>query len=131
MKRGPGEGPQQHDNPVEAGWQIVNISQAADLLGFAEWAFGPRGFPKLLILAYGDFSYDGRYRGSQVLFCRNSLPITDTEDDFILRSELESGRPFRIMCRSDDHLWGRIGNGSEVLSACPVGDLLERTDGDD
>jgi len=40
----PEEGPQPHDDLEEAGWPIVEVSRAAGLLDFAEWAFGPRGF---------------------------------------------------------------------------------------
>ena len=44
-----------------------------DLADFAEWAFGPTGFPNLLVLAYGDFSHQGRFRWTNLLFCRNSV----------------------------------------------------------
>jgi hypothetical protein len=118
---------QQLDDAAEAGWSrsFVQVSRVADLLGFAEWAFGPTGFPKLLILAYGDFSYDGRYGKSQVLFCRNSLPTPDTEGDLFTQSEFLSGPSFRIMSKNDEYLWDRIGRGSEVLSVGPVGDILK------
>ena len=38
---------------------------------FASWAFGPDGPSNLQILAYGDFSYQGRYREDTYLFGRN------------------------------------------------------------
>ena len=40
---------------------------------FARWAFGPKGLPKLRILVFGDFSYDGRYKESNLLLRRQGL----------------------------------------------------------
>ena len=42
-----------------------------ELLEFAQWAFGSDGLPNLQIIAYGDFSHNGRYTKHTELFCRN------------------------------------------------------------
>lgn len=36
---------------------VEHTPGAHRIIGFAEWAFGPRGLPSLRILAVGDFSY--------------------------------------------------------------------------
>jgi hypothetical protein len=40
-----------------------------DLEEFANCAFGPDGLPTLKLLAFGDFSYDGRFHASNKLLC--------------------------------------------------------------
>ncbi len=37
------------------------LKYRAPLLSLALWAFGPKSYPELQVLAYGDFSSDGRY----------------------------------------------------------------------
>jgi hypothetical protein len=37
---------------------------------FADWAFGAEGLPDLQVLAWGDFSHEGRYARHNVLLCR-------------------------------------------------------------
>jgi hypothetical protein len=40
------------------------------LKSFADWAFGPTGLPNLLVIAFGDFSQDGRFSGSHIFIFR-------------------------------------------------------------
>ncbi|KAF7909783.1 uncharacterized protein EAF01_003501 [Botrytis porri] len=47
-------------------------SENRSLYDFAVWAFGPHGFPRLRVLAYGDFSYGNRYAQQNTLFRRRS-----------------------------------------------------------
>lgn len=42
------------------------------LLQFANWAFGPNSLSALQVLAFGDFSYDGRFYNYNNLFCRHT-----------------------------------------------------------
>ena len=44
-----------------------------ELFDFVRWAFGSRGLSKLRILAFGDFSYDGRFEDKRLLFCRQRI----------------------------------------------------------
>ena len=78
-----------------------------------------------MILAYGDFSYDNRYGRTQIILYRNSLSTPDTEDESLSQNDLLPDSSFRIVSRNDEYLWDHIGGGFEVLSACPVGRLLE------
>ena len=45
-------------------------SAKCDLQEFAEWAFGPQGFPELKLLAYGGFSQQGLYEEHNRLHLR-------------------------------------------------------------
>ena len=42
-----------------------------EFLFLAKWAFGPDGVQSLQILAYGDFSYRGRFADSLLLLLRD------------------------------------------------------------
>ncbi|KAL4891314.1 hypothetical protein BDV59DRAFT_194491 [Aspergillus ambiguus] len=46
--------------------------EAREFVAFSQWAFGPAGLPSLQVLAFGDFSHQGRYRQQQFLVCRRS-----------------------------------------------------------
>jgi hypothetical protein len=57
------------------------------LAQFAQWVFGPTGLPTFRLIAYGDFSYEGRFVRHNVLLCRDestlkrsfrTLAVTDT-----------------------------------------------------
>ncbi|KAF2669618.1 hypothetical protein BT63DRAFT_479411 [Microthyrium microscopicum] len=84
---------------------------------FANWAFGPNGIPSLQILAYGDFSFDGRYNGKNLLLCRHQTDRIDAakanRDDY------------RHMERKDWVLWNLLEKHANALSACPVDPLME------
>src|SRR6266536_4583307 len=41
-----------------------------DFLEFADWAFSGEGLSNLQILAWGDFSYEGRYTRYNLLLCK-------------------------------------------------------------
>lgn len=41
---------------------------------FAEWVFGPEGFPSMKVLTAGDFSHRGRSSETNVLLCRREEP---------------------------------------------------------
>ncbi|KAL2817947.1 hypothetical protein BDW59DRAFT_129607 [Aspergillus cavernicola] len=80
---------------------------------FAQWAFGARGFPSLQVLAYGDFSYNGRYKKSNALFCRDVGLPTPSE------------RNYRRLTKADKPLWDMLHQHTDILQACPTDLLLE------
>lgn len=51
------------------------------LAEFAQWAFGPNGYPELQVLAYGDFSHEGRYERHKLLLCRRESYSLSTSPD--------------------------------------------------
>lgn len=98
------------------------------LAKFAQWAFGPEGYPKLQIIACGDFSYQGRYDRHNFLFCRKetcaSLSSTPPSHEEPTGAAPDGSRwTFRIMTRKDEEelLDGSNGlkDAREFLAACP------------
>lgn len=75
---------------------------------FAEWAFGPSGFPQLLVLAFGDFSYGRLHRQRNVLYGRND-PM----------GKEGTGSHHRTLTPADKELWGLVVANLDTLSACP------------
>ncbi|MCJ1395106.1 hypothetical protein MMC18_007987 [Xylographa bjoerkii] len=91
-----------------------------DLYDFAEWAFGPEGFPKLQILAFGDFCYKGRFDAFNVLLRRNETLLRNGSDSHLVR-------PYRQMEKRDWVLWDGIPGGLDMLGCCPA-EILTRRD---
>ena len=84
-----------------------------DLAAFADWAFSRDGFPRLQILASGDFSYGDRFASSQTLWCR--------------KAGASSGqRPWRTVEKGDTPELELIDDNMDMLSACPVSPLFYR-----
>jgi hypothetical protein len=84
----------------------------SEVYQFAEWAFGPHGFPKLQIVAYGDFSHENRHASKNTLLCRRA-PSPELEH---VRYQAILYRDWHRMKVDDGYL--------EVLGACPVDYLL-------
>lgn len=93
------------------------------LSNLASWAFGPDGLPNLQVLAYGDFSYGGRYVEDTFVFGRDgfvqsseklnklaAVPKLDTDVGFSLLGKKERNE---VMARYGD-----------FLEACPVDPLV-------
>jgi hypothetical protein len=61
-----------HGHPLSKGsdWAWLDKVDSA-LLQFALWAFSEDGLPDLQILAWGDFSHNGRWRACNALLCRD------------------------------------------------------------
>jgi hypothetical protein len=115
-----------HDRQVSDVSDTPGSDQSSRLLGqlytFANWAFGPGGFPVLEILAFGDFSYQGRFSRDTLLLCRDksSGSLTDpysTEDV----TELT----FRNMRKTDGALWDLLKRNADFLEACPIDSILD------
>ncbi|OJJ77880.1 hypothetical protein ASPBRDRAFT_113684 [Aspergillus brasiliensis CBS 101740] len=77
-----------------------------DVFNFAKWAFSADGLPNLSVLAWGDFSYEGRYSKFNMLLCRS-----------------ETG--CRPLSPSDVWLWGLVNDNMDMLAACPIEDIVE------
>ena len=84
-----------------------------DMKAFADWAFGPHGFPNLTVLASGDFSRGKRFATSRTLWCRNTG-----------NSRNESA--WRTVKQSDIIENDLIHTNMDMLSACPLTPLFYR-----
>ncbi|KFY47342.1 hypothetical protein V494_00025 [Pseudogymnoascus sp. VKM F-4513 (FW-928)] len=84
---------------------------AQALLKFARWAFSSEGIPELQILAWGDFSHDGRWGESNVILCRD-------------QSFEPTGTNFRRLRDSDLNYWDMIDGNMDMLSACSPDHVL-------
>lgn len=89
----------------------MNKNHSLDMLSevamdFARWAFGPRGFPQLRILACGD-PHDRDIRQGNWMLCRSTPSVDEPE-------------PFRWTSLTDCEELAGIANSFQVLSACPM-----------
>lgn len=92
--------------------RMGRILDMKELLNVVAWAFGPRGFPDLQILAFGDFTgglADNAW--SQITFCRQDPP-----------TGIQLALHFRVMAPEDGHLWDRVERSREVVCACTPND---------
>ena len=83
---------------------------------FASWAFGSQGIQSLRVIAFGDFSYDGRYSKGNVLLGRAS-------ESMAMGAQADRNyRPFDKDRQPHMELFEKYLN---VLEACPTDSLLE------
>ncbi len=75
------------------------------LFGLAQWAFGPDGISQLQVLAFGDFSYDGRFPKQSILFCRQLLQPSKTT--------------WRLAKKDETAIFDGIDHPMGFLGACP------------
>jgi hypothetical protein len=90
-----------------------------ELLEFADWAFGSEGLPELDILAYGDFSYQGRQPNT--LLCRSQglkQIMAGT------KATPASKSLYREATIEDVRLWKIVQDNLDLLEACPEDYLL-------
>ncbi|KAI9891671.1 MAG: hypothetical protein M1814_002606 [Vezdaea aestivalis] len=104
-------------------WDKVNDDDCArqdqlDMEDFASWAFGPRGFPNLRVLASGDFSHSGRFENSCSLWCRDN----DRERPFTRSRKIK--RVWREVRKEDVAENELINANMNFLAACPVSPLI-------
>ena len=81
------------------------VERRFELLDFVIWAFGPQGLPDLQIIAYGDFSAQGRYTRFNSLFRR------DRDGLFCELTKAASG-------------WPLIEKHREALESCATHSIL-------
>lgn len=112
--------PQRSPEPSEAEFRIRweqiqgenwREDEDKELEAFANWAFGPHGFPRLQVLASGDFSYGGRFADTQKLWCRETGSSLST-------------RTWRTVEQSDIAENELIDANMDLLSAYPVSPLF-------
>jgi hypothetical protein len=97
-------------------------------MDFADWAFGPTGLPRLEVLAFGDFSYDERYRKQRFL-ARRKRSVQLRLPDQSPKISKHYGWIFCIGDMNDPSLWSNVDlDGSKFLSACPDGGPMESPD---
>ncbi|KAJ5146605.1 uncharacterized protein N7515_001169 [Penicillium bovifimosum] len=72
----------------------------------AQWAFSADGLPNLQVLAWGDFSYGGRYSKFNLLLCK-------------------SDNGYQTLTPSDIMSWNLVQDNLDMLAACPLDDILE------
>lgn len=84
-----------------------------ELEAFANWAFGPDGFPRLQVLASGDFSHGNRFIDTHRLWCR------DTHGS-------GKKKTWRTLRQSDIAENELIDANRDMMSACPVSPLFHR-----
>ncbi len=84
-----------------------------ELEAFANWAFGPDGFPRLQVLASGDFSYGNRFADTHTLWCRKTRGP-------------RSKKTWRTVEQGDVAENELIDANMDMLSACPVSPLFYR-----
>jgi hypothetical protein len=82
---------------------------------FAQWAFGENGLQSLRVLAFGDFSYNGRYSRGNVLLCRQYDSATSKSP----------GKNYRYFTSRDLPEWRLFQKHFDVLQACPTDLLLK------
>lgn len=70
-----------------------------EILEFARWASSLDGLPNLQVIAWGNFSYEGRYAKDSVLLCRDQTK-------------------FRPLTIADTFIWDLIDNNIDMLAAC-------------
>lgn len=78
---------------------------------FADWAFGPDGFPRLQVLASGDFSHGNRFADTQMLWCSKSHCS-------------KSKKSWRMVEWSDVAENELIDANMDMMSACAVSPLF-------
>jgi hypothetical protein len=86
----------------------VSTELTSDFRELVQWAFGPDGFPALRLIAFGDFSSQGRYLSGSVLLWRQINPNETREnfcpiemDDLPLLGLGDSLRDFMEACPTD------------------------------
>lgn len=112
--------PQRSPEPSEAEFRIRweqiqgenwREDEEKELEAFGNWAFGPHGFPRLQVLASGDFSYGDRFADTHTLWCRDI-------------GSSKSGKTWRAVEQSDIAENELIDANMDLLSACPVSPLF-------
>ena len=96
--------------------------QVPGLCNFAPWAFSPHGLPNLRVLAYGDFSYDGRYVEDTFVFGRDGYVQSSNKPTF-LAADPKTDYGFSLLGKEErNEVMARYG---DFLEACPVDPLLQ------
>lgn len=110
----------------EATQKPTSVCDAEEFLSFADWAFGPSGFPNLQVLAFGDFSHEDRYSSQQFLVRRVGDAEECIQEDDRPAVYEPGGLSFCSADIADPRIWNRVSmDGAHFLGACPEGGLIE------
>ena len=105
-------------------------AEIQEVLDFANWAFGPTGLPNLEVMAFGDFTHEGRHQKQSFVIRREYLKPPPRNDSGLTSGASRWHRWF--ICIGDVNnpsLWSNVDvDGNRFLSACPDGDLMESPD---
>jgi hypothetical protein len=93
-------------------------------LAFAQWAFGSDGLTALQVLAFGDFSFRGRFPDQHVLLSRMEQTTSGRANDRLSQSTDVSQLAFRRVTNDDTCLQALVDAQCDLLEACPVDSLL-------
>jgi hypothetical protein len=105
---------------------LLDVGELLGLfLDFAQWAFGPKGFPALQILAIGDFSYQGRYSEYNHLLCRETSWTSPASHDSIEQGVATDKRTWRSMTKKDGALWDLFNENAAFFNACPTDPIVQ------
>ncbi|KFY18708.1 hypothetical protein V493_08398 [Pseudogymnoascus sp. VKM F-4281 (FW-2241)] len=85
-----------------------------NVIEFSHWAFGADGIPSLQVLAYGDFSFEGRFKSENIILCRQAWTIP--KEDTTL--------PFRPIRDGDINMMELVRENMDFLGACPVDTIV-------
>ncbi|PYI34180.1 hypothetical protein BP00DRAFT_423472 [Aspergillus indologenus CBS 114.80] len=101
-----------HEQPSWSSAQLYNYRYGDDppygpddIFEFAKWAFSDDGLPNLAVLAWGDFSYEGRYSRFSALLGR-------------------SRDGYRPLTSADVSFWDIVQNNMDMLASCPLDDIM-------
>ncbi|KAL9617654.1 MAG: hypothetical protein Q9160_007571 [Pyrenula sp. 1 TL-2023] len=83
---------------------------------FAQWAFGPEGIKSLRIIAFGDFSHNGRWASNNMMLCRQNEPAGNEAFDY---------KRYRELGNDDQNLRNVLERYMHVLEACPALPVLD------
>lgn len=87
----------------------------------AQWAFGPDGLPSLEVIAFGDFSYNGRYAWGNVILSRKR----GRQCEFHKDSKWPCHCVFEYIEDDDAISWDLLDEYSDMLEACPMEPLFD------
>lgn len=97
-----------------------HVAKAVD--AFARWAFSDNGIPSLQVLAYGDFSFDGRFASKNVILCRSDRNTANGNDEVLAHRRI----------RADDFgAMELVAENMDFLEACPAKRIFEKEPPDD
>jgi hypothetical protein len=107
---------------------LVELSKLpSNVIEFSHWAFGAGGIPSLQALAYGDFSFEGRFRSENIILCRQTWTIPKWKSN-TLRDDKEGERlHFRPIKDSDIKMMELVSENMDFLGACPVDSIVVKS----
>jgi len=98
---------------------------ARNFLPFAHWAFGDDGIPSLQVLAYGDFSFEDRFKWKNHILCRQTWTVPNLKKDNTVGDDEDNiVLPFRPIRDSDIKMMELVNENMDFLGACPVDPIV-------